>query len=233
MSYVIAIAAAAAIGYLLGSCNFSIIVVRLLKGVDIRTMGSKNAGLTNTLRCAGKGCAILTLVGDLGKGVAAVILSRMVCSSLDAGLSPDNNTYYIGYIAGLFAIIGHVFPLYYGFKGGKGVLVSCSILLVIDPITFCIVIPFFIIVVAISRYVSLGSILAAAVYPIITFFVHYFIYNIDMAHSLLHTGLVVGTSALLIYMHRSNIQRLKNGTENKFGSKKKDNGVMNDSDEVK
>ena len=123
MNFLLAIGASAIIGYLLGSCNFSIIVVRLVKGEDIRTMGSKNAGLTNTLRCAGKGCALMTLIGDLGKGVVAVILSRLVCSALEAGLSPDNNTYYIGYIAGLFAIIGHVFPLYYGFKGGKGTAV--------------------------------------------------------------------------------------------------------------
>ena len=138
----------------------------------------------------------------------------------------------IGYISGLFSIIGHIFPLYYGFKGGKGVLVSCSILLVIDPVTFCIVIPFFIIVVAISRYVSLGSILSAAVYPIITFCVHMFVYNVGIERALIHTGLVLCTSILLIYMHRSNIQRLRYGTENKFGSKKKTD-VMNDSDVVK
>ncbi|MBP1545100.1 MAG: glycerol-3-phosphate 1-O-acyltransferase PlsY [Oscillospiraceae bacterium] len=226
----------AVISYLLGSCNSAIITVRLLKHEDIREHGSKNAGLTNTLRCYGKVPALITLVGDLAKGIIAAFLSLQIAKLL---MGADYESVYfldrraIGYISGFFSILGHIFPLYYGFKGGKGVLVSCSILLVIDPITFCIVIPFFIIVVAVSRYVSLGSILAAAVYPIITFFVHYFIYHIDMTHSLLHTGLVVGTSALLIYMHRSNIQRLKNGTENKFGSKKKDNGVMNDSDEVK
>ena len=226
----------AVISYLLGSCNSAIITVRLLKHEDIREHGSKNAGLTNTLRCYGKVPALITLVGDLAKGIIAAFLSLQIAKLL---MGADYESVYfldrraIGYISGFFSILGHIFPLYYGFKGGKGVLVSCSILLVIDPITFCIVIPFFIIVVAVSRYVSLGSILAAAVYPIITFFVHYFIYHIDMTYSLLHTGLVVGTSALLIYMHRSNIQRLKNGTENKFGSKKKDNGVMNDSDEVK
>lgn len=226
----------AVLSYLLGSCNSAIITVKLLKHEDIREHGSKNAGLTNTLRCYGKIPALITLIGDLAKGVIAAFLSITIAKLL---LGADFESVYfidrraIGYISGLFSIIGHIFPLYYGFKGGKGVLVSCSILLVIDPVTFCIVIPFFAIVVAISRYVSLGSILAAAVYPIITFCVHYFIYDIGAPRALLHTGLVLCTSILLIYMHRSNILRLKNGTENKFGSKKKDTGVMNDSDEVK
>ena len=225
----------AVLSYLLGSCNSAIIVVKLLKHEDIREHGSKNAGLTNTLRCYGKFPALLTLIGDLAKGIIAAFISIKLA---DLMLGADFENYYVidertvGYVSGLFSILGHIFPLYYGFKGGKGVLVSCSILLVIDPVTFCIVIPFFIIVVAISRYVSLGSILAAAVYPVITFCVHMFIYNIGTERSLIHTGLVICTSALLIYMHRSNIQRLRNGTENKFGSKKK-NGVMNDSNEVK
>lgn len=226
----------AVISYLLGSCNSAIITVKLLKHEDIREHGSKNAGLTNTLRCYGKMPALITLIGDLAKGVIAAFVSIYIAKLL---LGADFESVYfidrrtIGYISGLCSILGHIFPLYYGFKGGKGVLVSCSILLVIDPITFCIVIPFFALVVAISKYVSLGSILAAAVYPIITFFVHYFIYDVGAPRALLHTGLVLCTSILLIYMHRSNIQRLRNGTENKFGSKKKDTGVMNDSDEVK
>ena len=226
----------AVISYLLGSCNSAIIVVKLLKHEDIREHGSKNAGLTNTLRCYGKVPALLTLIGDLAKGVVAVLISLQIAKLLmgadfeSVHALVDKRT--IGYISGLFSIIGHIFPLYYGFKGGKGVLVSCSILLVIDPVTFCIVIPFFMIVVAISRYVSLGSILAAAVYPIITFCVHMFVYNVGIERALIHTGLVLCTSILLIYMHRSNIQRLRNGTENKFGSKKKTD-VMNDSDVVK
>ena len=111
MNYALAIGAAALIGYLLGSCNFSIIVVRLLKGEDVRKNGSGNAGLTNTLRCYGKGCALLTLIGDLGKGVVAVLLARLVCSLLEAGLPPSNDPHYIGYIAALIAILGQDFPL--------------------------------------------------------------------------------------------------------------------------
>jgi len=138
MKTMIALVLAAAFGYFLGSLNFSIIVVQMMKGRDIRTMGSKNAGLTNTYRCCGPACAGLTLAGDLLKGVIAVALARWFASILSAGLSPDNDTHYIGYIAGFFAIIGHVFPIYYGFKGGKGVLVGVASFLIIDTkVFFC------------------------------------------------------------------------------------------------
>ena len=138
MNIALSIAIAALISYLLGSCNFSIIVVRLLKNEDVRNFGSHNAGLTNTLRCFGKGCALLTLIGDLSKGVVAVTLSRCLCRLMEGGLSPDNDTHYIGYIAGFFAIIGHIFPIYYGFKGGKGVLVGVSTFIAVDPVIFFI-----------------------------------------------------------------------------------------------
>lgn len=221
MNYVLAIGAAALIGYLLGSCNFSIIVVRLLRGEDIRTMGSKNAGLTNTLRCAGKGCALLTLIGDLGKGVFAVFLSRLICRSLEAGIAPDNNTYYIGYIAGLFAIIGHILPLYYGFKGGKGVLVGVSTFIIVDWRVFCILIAIFIIVLSISKYVSLASITATACCPPLIFAVE-LISGTSLGLCLLYAVISIPMAAIVIWMHRSNIQRLKEGNENRFsfGSKK-------------
>ena len=119
MKLFLSIIAAAGLGYFLGSLNFSIIVVRMMTGRDIRDMGSKNAGLTNTLRCAGKSCALFTLLGDLLKGIIAVALARGFCHLLHAGMMPGNDTHYIGYIAGFFAILGHVFPIYYSFKGGK------------------------------------------------------------------------------------------------------------------
>lgn len=228
---IISLLITAVISYLLGSCNSSIIVVRLLKHEDIREHGSKNAGLTNTLRCYGKVPALLTLVGDLAKGVIAAIISIIIAKALVGQAAPlwfDKMT--VGYVSGIFSIIGHIFPLYYGFKGGKGVLVSCSILLVIDPVTFCIVIPFFILVVAVTKYVSVGSISAAVAYPFITFCVHYFVDGLGMGISLLHAGLTCCTGALLIYMHRANIQRLRNGTENKFGAKKNKEAVTKEAD---
>ncbi|MDE7303569.1 MAG: glycerol-3-phosphate 1-O-acyltransferase PlsY [Oscillospiraceae bacterium] len=210
------------ISYLLGSCNSSIIVVRLLKHEDIREKGSKNAGLTNTLRCYGKFPALLTLIGDLGKGIVAVLISILIFGLMVGSGNFDRQT--VGYISGIAAIVGHIFPIYYGFRGGKGILVSSSILIVIDPLTFAIIIPFFAVVLIISKYVSVASISAAVFYPILTFLLHYFIENESLSTCIVHTALVAVTSVLLIYMHRANIQRLKNGTENKFFGKKKQEG---------
>ena len=159
MKVFFSIIVAAGLGYFLGSINFSIIVVRMMTGRDIRDMGSKNAGLTNTLRCAGKPSALLTLIGDLLKGVIAVFLARGFCHLLHAGMLPGNDTHYIGYIAGLFAIIGHVFPIYYGFKGGKGVLVGAASFLAVDYKVFLALLAIFVVILAISKYVSLASII--------------------------------------------------------------------------
>lgn len=234
--FFLALILSAVVSYLLGSCNSAIIFVKLLKGEDVRTKGSKNAGLTNTFRCYGAVPAVLTLVGDLAKGIVAVIISRLIFNLLGVGFSDimealgnttweplanGHNTIFVGYISGFFAILGHIFPIYYGFKGGKGVLVSSSILLVIDPMTFCIVIPFFILVLVITKYVSVASISSAVAYPIITFVSQTLRSGFTPQETILHTILVIGTSIILIYMHRANIERLKNGTENKFQLKKK------------
>lgn len=211
---------AAAIGYLLGSINSSIVVVRLIKGQDIRTMGSNNAGLTNTLRCCGGLCAFLTLIGDLLKGVIAVFLSQVVGGAIGAGLSGDDSTKYIGYIAGLFAIIGHVFPLYFRFKGGKGVLVGVSSFLVIDPKVFLVLLAIFIIVILLSNYVSLSSVISASCCPLATFLLSWLVEKNTFSRSIMYTILTVPMAALVVWMHRSNIERLKNGTERKFRKSK-------------
>ena len=218
-----AVMIAAALGYLLGSINSAIIVVRLMKGEDIRTMGSKNAGLTNTLRCCGKQCALFTLIGDLLKGVVAVVLSRVITGMIGAGLSPDNDTHYIGYIAGLFAIIGHVFPVYFGFKGGKGVLVGVSTFIAVDARVFLVLLGIFAIVLTISKYVSLASVISSAMCPPVTFLMAKFAGGLPTERCLLYFLLSVPMISIVIFMHRSNMERLKNGTENKFsfGSKKK------------
>lgn len=218
---ILVILAAATIGYLMGSINSAITVVRILKHEDIRKFGSGNAGLTNTLRCFGKLCALLTLIGDLSKGVIAVLLSRDLLAQLVMGA--DTNVYFIGYVAGMFAILGHVFPLYYGFKGGKGVLVGVSVFLVLDPRVFCILIGIFAIILLLSKYVSLASIIATACAPIVTFLSQYIRWDdYDLWRLFLHAGLTAIMAATIIWMHRSNIQRLRNGTENKFGKKKKE-----------
>ncbi len=217
---ILAVVLAAAIGYLLGSINSAITVVRLLKHEDVRKVGSGNAGLTNTLRCYGKFCALLTLIGDLSKGVIAVLLSRDLLAHLLIG-GDSQSYYFIGYVAGLFAIVGHVFPLYYGFKGGKGVLVGVSVFLVLDWRVFCILIGIFAVILLISRYVSLASIIATACAPFVTIISQYIRWeNFPFWQMLLHFLLTAVMASMIIWMHRSNIQRLRAGTENKFGRKK-------------
>ena len=214
---ILAILISAVLSYLLGSFNSSILVVRLLKHQDIREFGSHNAGLTNTLRCFGKGCAALPLVGDLAKGIVAVLLSKGICELLGTGLTAQNDVHFIGYIAGIFAILGHVFPIYYHFKGGKGVLVGVSVFLGIDWKVFLCLIVIFAVVLAISKYVSLGSIIAAACCPVVTFLFQFWQRgDLPMWYLWLNTGLAALMGAWVIYMHRTNIQRLKAGNENKF-----------------
>lgn len=221
MKVLLAILLAVLLGYFLGSLNFAIIVVKLMKGKDIRTMGSKNAGLTNTLRCCGKSCALLTLIGDLGKGVLAVWLSRLIALKLGAGIQPDNDVLYIGFIAGFFAIIGHIYPIYYNFKGGKGVLVGVSAFLIIEPRVFLALIIIFAVMLALSKYVSLASIIATAYCPLAIFLMSLIVDNNTFIRSIIYTLMSIPMAIVIIYMHRSNIERLKNGTESKFTFKSK------------
>lgn len=221
MKVLLAILLAVLFGYFLGSLNFAIIVVKLMKGKDIRTMGSKNAGLTNTLRCCGKSCALLTLIGDLGKGVLAVWLSRFIALKLGAGIQPDNDVLYIGFIAGFFAILGHIYPIYYNFKGGKGVLVGASAFLIIEPRVFLALVIIFAVMLALSKYVSLSSIIATAYCPLAIFLMSLIVDNNTFIRSILYTLMSIPMVTIIIYMHRSNIERLKEGTESKFTFKSK------------
>lgn len=214
---IVAILLTALLSYLLGSCNSAIIVGKLIQKKDIRDYGSHNAGLTNTLRCFGKGCAALTLIGDLGKGIVAVLLSKGLFHLLQVGFTPAMDLQLVGYIAGIFAILGHVFPLYYGFKGGKGVLVGVSVFLVIDWRVFCILIGIFIIVLILTKYVSLGSIIASACCPVVTFLMQHFRAEpLPLWYQLVNTGMAALMAGWVIFMHRSNIERLRSGTENCF-----------------
>ena len=199
--------------YLLGSLNSSIIVIRVWKKKDIRDFGSKNAGLTNTLRVFGKGPALATLLGDLLKGVVAVLIGRLI-----AGAFGIDNTLIVGYCAAIAVFIGHIFPIFYGFKGGKGVLMAATTLLALDPLTFAIIIPFFALLVFLTRYVSISSIIAAIVYPFLTFITQSLRnYETPFINALFAVGICI----IIIFMHKPNIIRLKNGTENKFSFSKK------------
>lgn len=214
MKILFAILIAGALGYFLGSLNFSIIIVKLMTGKDIREMGSNNAGLTNTYRCAGKTCALLTLAGDVLKGVLAVSLAMIFGSMLGAGIKGD--TQYIGYIAGIGAVMGHIFPIYYGFRGGKGVLAAASSFIMINPKVLIAVLMIFIVILAISKYVSLASIFAAAYSPIAVFAMSYIVDKCSFGTSILYTVLVAVMSGTIIWKHKPNIDRLIAGTENKF-----------------
>jgi len=204
--------------YLFGSLNSAIIVCRLWKKKDIRDYGSNNAGLTNVLRVFGKGPAAATLLCDLAKGVIAVVVCRLVVHRVfDVVLFGDVK--FIGYVAGIFVMLGHIFPVFYGFHGGKGVLIAATTLIAIDPLTCLFSVTVFAILLAATKYVSVGSICAAVSYPLFTFINQQFLDS--NADAVLPNTLVAACiGALIIYMHKPNIKRLLNGTENKFGKKK-------------
>ena len=195
----------AAAAYLIGSVNFSIILSKLIAGKDIRESGSGNAGATNMLRTYGKKMGALTLLLDVLKGVVTVWLVKELSDSIT-----------FAYFAGLFVILGHNFPVYFGFKGGKGVATSLGVVFVLDWKAGLIVAVIAILIMALTRYVSLGSICGGALFIIIEF-VKALITGDISAVRLICTVLIGG---LLIVRHHANIKRLLNGTENKLGTAK-------------
>ena len=207
---VLAAVLAAVQGYLLGSISFAIIVSKLIYNDDVRKYGSGNAGMTNILRVYGKKAAAWVLLGDFSKGIAAVMLARLLFSWLQVGFMDG------GYIGGLFALLGHLFPLYFGFRGGKGVLTSCGIMLLLNPLVFLITVLPMLALVLIVRIVSLGSIIGAVIYPIAT----YFVLSSQGRPALFDTFFAALLGIIVIIMHRENIRRLLAGTENRFGAKK-------------
>ncbi len=226
LNYIIAIIITMIVSYLLGSISFSIIITKKSKlKADIRTMGSGNAGFTNVLRSVGKVQAILTMLGDFLKCVLAIFFSRIVFTSQILFESPNYEiVQYSAYLAGLCCFLGHIYPCFFNFKGGKGVLTAAAILLMTDWRVFLISITAFLVCLLISKIISLGSIAAASVYPISTFLLGYFVdYNfnkVSLTYVLITTAFSVVISFFILYSHRSNIKRLKDGTEKKISVKK-------------
>ncbi len=186
-------------------------VTKIFTGKDIRTMGSGNAGMTNVLRSVGKPAAALTATGDILKGTLSVVIGRYIFSWLT-----DVDPIYGAYIAAIFAIAGHLFPIYFKFKGGKGVSVAAGSVLAINPKVVGVLILVFLLVVFATKIVSLASITVAALYPIFTGVYTYWqggnvVVNVAFSS-------VIGLTVII--MHRENIKRLLNGTEYKFGQKK-------------
>lgn len=199
--------------YLLGSVCFAIPVGRLFCKKDIRTLGSGNAGMTNVLRNCGLGAAVLTLIGDIGKAVAAVLLGELLFGALTGG-----DGLYGGYIAGLFVMLGHTYPVYFKFKGGKGVLTAVGMLLTLDPVSFLLAFVVFIIVFALTKIISASSICAAAALPVI---VGVLWSSRGEADWIFVTVMVTIMALFVIFNHRSNIVRLLAGTEKKLTIAKK------------
>ena len=198
------------IGYLLGSLNTSILVGKLY-GTDIRKHGSGNAGMTNTLRTLGKVAALLVIVGDMVKGILAFIIGNLIISN---SIPPEITINVIGIggmAGGISAIAGHNWPLYFGFRGGKGILTSFSVVLMMDWKLGLILLGLFVIIVVLTRFVSLGSIIASIAFPITAFI---------KGNGIVFTVFAAILAVLAIIMHRSNIKRLLTGTERKLGSKK-------------
>lgn len=203
---------AAVVAYLLGSISFAVIVSKIFAKKDVRDYGSGNAGMTNVLRNFGKLPAVFTVLGDFSKGAVAVIIGRLLFKYL-----AQTDPLYGAYVAGIFVLLGHIFPLYFGFKGGKGVLTSAGIILVIDPIVLLCLLVIFAVAFLLSKMVSVGSISVAIAYPIVTFILH----SVWGEDALIYSILAACIGAVVLFMHRSNIKRIINGTESKFDKKKK------------
>ena len=205
----------AIIAYLIGSVNFSILISKKMAGFDVREKGSGNAGTTNMLRSVGKKAAAITLICDILKGVVSIgiaIIVGNIVKNLDRELLLQ--------IAGIAVVIGHTFPIFFGFKGGKGVATSLGVLLMSNWQIGLICLVFALVLMALTRMVSLGSCGAAILFPVLTLFINqhytvltegksgrvYFVYSVILA-------------IIVLYNHRSNIKRILSGTENKLSFK--------------
>ncbi len=214
-----------AVGYLLGSLNSAVIVSRLLYGDDVRKYGSKNAGLTNMYRTFGKKAAGLTLLGDILKTVLAVFLTGLFFGFYYVHALSVN---YLCYLSGLACVIGHIKPIFYGFRGGKGVLCTATVIAILSPIVLLVLLLSFVLIVWATKYISLGSIVCAGLYPVaIESYMMIFGGSYDQTIKLFALLFAV----IVILCHRTNIVRLWRRQENKFSFHKKDPTPPNTSGE--
>ena len=206
----------AIIAYLIGSVNFSVIFSKKFAGFDVRKKGSGNAGTTNMLRSVGKGPAALTLICDILKGVVSILLAIAVGS-----IFKNTDRALLVQVAAIAVVIGHTFPIFFGFKGGKGVATSLGVLLMTNWQIGLICLVFGLLLIILTRMVSLGSCAAAVLFPVLTLFIndHYTVLtqgkqgNAYLVYSII-------LAIIVLYNHRSNIKRILNGTENKLSFKK-------------
>lgn len=198
---------AAITGYLLGSINSAVLVSKLTGRADVRTRGSGNAGATNMFRSFGTFAGLATVAGDLVKTIIAVLLARAAFSLAGQDLAFDP-----GYISGLFVLIGHVYPVFFRFKGGKGVMPAVGIVLMADPVAFAILLAIAVVVFLATRTMSIVSLTGAAVLPLLTLILGI----VRDQDPLIPVLLTLAYAALVFFAHRGNITRLRNGTEHKI-----------------
>ena len=228
--YWLAIILTGAVAYLIGSINFAILVTEHYEHADIRSQGSGNAGMTNVMRSVGKKAGIITFVGDVVKGAVAVMAGFLIFWLFTGedivGTNRTAICFLGAYIAGVFDILGHMFPAYFQFKGGKGVATSVGIMAIVDWRACLIVIAVFLIVVLLTKYISAGSVLGAITFPIAIFFLNRGSQYAEVNEFYLTVMTVTAAiiAALVVFKHTPNIKRLISGTESKFtikGEKKK------------
>ena len=204
----------AVLAYAIGSINFSVLISRKMAGFDVREKGSGNAGTTNVLRAVGLKAAIITLICDVLKGIIAVLLAFWI-----GNMSKTADKALLIQIAGILVVVGHTFPIFFEFRGGKGIATALGVLLITNWKIGLICLVFAVVLIAITRMVSVGSMSAAVLFPVLTLFIgdnfivtqvgiKYFIYSLILA-------------AFVIFNHRENIKRIMNGTENKISFKNK------------
>ena len=204
--------------YLIGSIPFSYLVARVASGEDIRESGSRNVGATNVARTAGKGAGIVALLLDIAKGYGAVIVARWIVSRpdwpfADVSTSPLHSREMWIALAGLIAVLAHMFPVWLRFHGGKGVATAAGVFLALDPIVVAAAALVFLIVILSTRFVSLASILSAASIPI---FMRFLAHNAPFWRIAISIVIAIA----VITKHHSNISRLTQGTERRMGERK-------------
>ena len=204
----------AIIAYLLGSINFSIIISKKMAGFDVREKGSGNAGTTNVLRTVGKKAALITLICDILKGVVAVLIALLagkIMEGLDDALLVQ--------LAGILVIVGHTFPIFFKFKGGKGIATSLGVLLMTNWQIGLICLVFALVLIILTKMVSVGSISAAILFPVLVIFIkdNYIVAESGNWSYLIYSIII---AVIVIFNHRENVKRILNGTENKISLKK-------------
>ena len=211
------------VAYLLGSINTAVMVTSVVtKGKkDIREMGSGNAGFTNVLRSVGKGPAIVTIVCDLLKSVIAVAIGGLLFSFMNTGDFSSEAVINIGkYLSGFACIIGHSYPIYFHFRGGKGIVTAAGMMIVLDWRVFLMILATFAIIFFSSKIISLASIISAAMFGVYTFILAYVVDNGSSLYTTVCTLTAFGIGIFIIIKHKDNIKRLLKGEEKKITAKK-------------